>query len=184
MEGMGDVILIMVYPEAYNPIENVARGGGLLPRLFQDHSSKYRTTRGDQKRGTPEEVMRLINAYLPNDWALILIGLSTSIPAILKEGIRGTRILTLDDNVERITILTEWIREHEGAHFEYQWEGSETSALLGEEEKEQEEQEEGGEEQMMVTPNLEPLLQPIEEENEHGIPMEKGVMAQTSETGA
>ena len=34
MEGMEDVILIMVCPEACNPIENVARGGGLLPRLF------------------------------------------------------------------------------------------------------------------------------------------------------
>ena len=44
MEGMGDVILIMVCPEACNPIENVVHGGGLLPRLFQDHPSKYRTT--------------------------------------------------------------------------------------------------------------------------------------------
>ena len=49
MEGMGDVILIMVCPEACNPIENVARGGGPLPRLFQDHPSKYQTARGDQK---------------------------------------------------------------------------------------------------------------------------------------
>ena len=71
--------------------------------------------------------MRLINAYLPKDWALILVGLTTSIPAILEEGFKGTRILTLDDNVERTTILTEWIREHEGAHFEYHWEESETS---------------------------------------------------------
>ena len=119
MEGMGDVILIMVCCEACNPIENVTRGGGPLPRLFQDHPSKYQTARGDQKRRTPEEVMRLINAYLPKDWALILVGLTTSIPAILEEGFRGTRIFTLDDNVERTTILTEWIREHEGAHFEY-----------------------------------------------------------------
>ena len=116
IEGMGDVILIMVCPEACNPIENVARGGGLLPRLFQDHPSQYRTTRGDQKRRTPEEVMRLINAYLPKDWALILMGLTTSVPAIVEDGFRGTRILTLDDNLERTTILTEWIREHEGAH--------------------------------------------------------------------
>ena len=34
----------------------------------------------------------------------------------------------------------------------------------------------------MMTPDLEPLLQPIEEENEHGIPKEKEVMVQTSET--
>ena len=60
MEGMGDVILIMVCPEACNPIDNVARDGGLLPRIFQDHSSKYRTAWKDQKRRIPEEVLRLI----------------------------------------------------------------------------------------------------------------------------
>ena len=141
MEGMGDVILIMVCPEACNPIENVASGGGLLPRLFQDYPSKYQTARGDQKRRTPEEVMHLINAYVPKDWALILVGLTTSIPAILEEGFRGTRILTLHDNVEKTTILTNWIREHEGAHFEYHWEESETSASPGEEEEEEEEEE-------------------------------------------
>ena len=35
---------------------------------------------------------------------------------------------------------------------------------------------------MMMTLDLEPLLQPIEEENEQGIPMEKEVMVQTSKT--
>ena len=118
--------------------------------------------------------MRLIIAYLPKDWTLILVGLTTSVPAIVEDGFIGTRILTLDDNMERTTILTEWIREHEGAHFEYHWEESETSTLPGEEEE--------GEEQMMMTPDLEKLLQPIAEENEQGIPMEKEAMVQTLET--
>ena len=43
------------------------------------------------------------------------------------------------------------------------------------------EEEEEGKELMMMTPDLEPLLQPIEEENEQGIPMENEVMVQTSE---
>ena len=34
---------------------------------------------------------------------------------------------------------------------------------------------------MMRTPDLEAVLQPIEEENEQGIPMEKEVMVKTSE---
>ena len=33
-----------------------------------------------------------------------------------------------------------------------------------------------------MTPDLEPLLQPTQEENEQGIPMEKEIMVQTSET--
>ena len=190
MEGMGDVILIMVCPEAFNPIENVACGGGPLSRLFQDHLLKYKTARGDQKRRIPEEVLRLIYIYLPKDWALILVGLTTTIPAILEERFRETRILTLDDNMERTTILTEWIREHEGAHFEYHWEESETSTLPGEEEEkkkelkqeDEEEKDEESEEQMMMMSDLEPLLQPIEEENEQGIPMEKEVMVTETAT--
>ena len=183
MEGMEDVILIMVCLKACNPIENVVHGGGHLPRLFQDHSSKYKTARGDQKRRTSKEVFCLINAYLPKDWALVLVGLTTSVPTVLEEGFMETRILTLDDNMERTTILTEWIREHEGAFFEYHWKESKTSALPGEkkEEKEKEEKEEG-EEQVMMTSDVEPLIQPIEEENEQGIPMEKEVLVQISET--
>ena len=171
MDGMGDVMLIMVCPEACNPVENVARAGSPLPHLFQDHSSKYKTARGDEKRRTPEEVLRLINAYLPKDWALILVGLTISVPAILEEGFRGSRILILDDNVDRTTILTEWIREHEGVHFEYHWEESETSTLPSKEVEEEEEDEE----QMMTTPDLEALLQPIVEENEQGIPTDRGI---------
>ena len=34
---------------------------------------------------------------------------------------------------------------------------------------------------MVRTPDLEAILQPLEEENEQGIPMEKEVMVQTSE---
>ena len=79
--------------------------------------------------------MRLINAYLPKDWALILMGLTTFVPTILEKGFRGIMILTLDNNVERTLILTEWIREHERAHFEYHWEELETSTLPSEEEK-------------------------------------------------
>ena len=66
------------------------------------------------------------------------MGLTTSVPAILEEGFKGTRILTLDDNVEMTTILTEWIREHE--HFEYHLEESKTSTLPNEEEEEEKEE--------------------------------------------
>ena len=53
--------------------------------------------------------------------------------------------------------------------------------MVEEEEEEEEEGRGGGEEQIMMTPDLEPLLQPIKEENKQGIPMEKEVLIQTSE---
>ena len=41
MEGMEDVIVVMVCPEASNPIGNISIGGMPLPCLFKDHTSKY-----------------------------------------------------------------------------------------------------------------------------------------------
>ena len=110
MEGVGDVILIMVCPLASNPIENIPRGGGPLPRSFQDHASKYGTTSKNQRCRTPEEISRLINTYLLKDWALVLVEFSTSVPAVLDEGFIGSRIITLEEDLERTTVLTEWIR--------------------------------------------------------------------------
>ena len=37
MEGVGDVIIIMVCPPVSNPIENIPCGDGPLPHSFQDH---------------------------------------------------------------------------------------------------------------------------------------------------
>ena len=110
MEVVGDVILIMVRPPASNSIENIPRGSGHVPHSFQDHASKYASKSKNNKCRTPEEVSRLINAYLPKDWALVLVELSTSIPTILDEGFIESRIVTLDEDVERTTLLTEWIR--------------------------------------------------------------------------
>ena len=55
--------------------------------------------------------MRLINAYLSKDWTLILVGFTTSVLAIFEEGFTRTQILILDDNVDKIIILIEWIKE-------------------------------------------------------------------------
>ena len=69
--------------------------------MFYDHTSKYLIMQWDKKRRTLEEIVRLINAYLPKEWALVLVNLSTSVQAITKEGFVGSRILTLDGNEQR-----------------------------------------------------------------------------------
>ena len=146
MEGVGDVILIMVCPSASNPIENILCGGGPLLRSFQDHASKYGSTSKNQRCRTPEEISRLINTYLPKDWALVLVELSTSVPAVLDEGFIGSRIVTLDEDAERMTVLTEWIRQHEGAHFQYSGEKAEASEEPDEDKEEDKQGKEQGEE--------------------------------------
>ena len=54
----------------------------------------------------------------------MLVNLSTSVQAITEEGFMGFRILMLDGNGQRNTKLSEWIREHEGVHFQYPFEGT------------------------------------------------------------
>ena len=43
VQEMGDIIFVMVYPEASNPIENIRSGCRTVPRMFYDHTSKYLT---------------------------------------------------------------------------------------------------------------------------------------------
>ena len=170
MEVVGDVILIMICPPASNPIENIPRSGGPVPRSFQDHASKYASKLKNNICRTPEEVSHLINAYLPKDWALVLVELSTSVRAVLDEGFIGSRIVTLDEDVERTTTLTEWIRQHEGAHFQYSGEKAEASEEPDEDEEEDEQGKEQGEENeyRLRTFDLEPLSHAEEVQAEHG----------------
>ena len=95
MDAIGDVIVVMICRENSNPIDNVSRTNMPLPRVFHDHESKYAATKEDAKRRTPEEISRLVNCYLPKDWALVLVGLSSTIPAIIGEGFKGTQIFII-----------------------------------------------------------------------------------------
>ena len=98
LEEIDNIIFVMVYPDASNPIENIRNGYKIVPRIFYDYTSKYLTIQWDKKQGTPEEIIRFINAYLSKDWALMLVNLNSSIQVITKEGFIGSRILTLDGN--------------------------------------------------------------------------------------
>ena len=99
----------MVYPKASNPIENIRSGCKIVPRIFFDHISKYQTMQWDKKQRTPEEMVQLINAYLPKEWALVLVNLSISIQAITEEEFMESKILTLDGNGQKSTKLSDWI---------------------------------------------------------------------------
>ena len=122
VQEIGDIIFVMVYPKVSNPIENIRNGCKIVPHMFYDHTLKYSTMQWDKKRRTPEEIVRLINAYLPKEWALVLVNLSTSVQAITEEGFMESRILTLDGNGQRSQKLSDWICEHEGVQFQYPFE--------------------------------------------------------------
>ena len=91
----------MVFFEASNPIKTICSGCRTVPRMFYGHTSMYLTMQWDKKRRTPEEIVRLINAYLPKEWTLVLVNVSTSVQAIMEERFMESRILTLNGNGQR-----------------------------------------------------------------------------------
>ena len=78
----------------------------------------------------------------------------------------GSRILTLDGNGQRSTKLSDWIREHEGVHFQY----------LVEETTEAEEPT-GSDDQRSTTPEMEPLVRMLEVCSEEDVDiLDRGMM--------
>ena len=65
IDAIGDVIIVMISPENSNPTDNVSLIYMPLPRVFHNHESKYAAIKGDAKRRTSEEILRLVNCYLP-----------------------------------------------------------------------------------------------------------------------
>ena len=61
----------------------------------------------------------MVNAYLPKEWALVLVGLSSTISAIIEEGFKGIQILSFDDNIKRSMRLTEWVRQYDDVVFQF-----------------------------------------------------------------
>jgi hypothetical protein len=46
MEAIREIVTIMIYPEGFNPIENILCSTEPLSCMFHEHSSKYQTNRG------------------------------------------------------------------------------------------------------------------------------------------
>ena len=49
VQEIGDIIFVMVYPEASNPIKNIHGDCKTVPHMFYDHTSKYPTMQWDKK---------------------------------------------------------------------------------------------------------------------------------------
>ena len=90
-----------------------------LPLSFQDYKSKWAPEVGDSKRRTPEEIAKLVKAYLPEDRMLVLCALGVAIPAICVQGFIGLHILTVDNSNDRDRALSAWMMGHRGAQITY-----------------------------------------------------------------
>ena len=65
-----------------------------------------------------EEILRLFDCYLSKYWVLVLTRFCLAIVVITEEGFKGIQILAFDDNIERSTRLSKWIKQHDGVVFQ------------------------------------------------------------------
>ena len=111
---------MLVCPTHTNPNVNISRTFEVeLPLSFQDYKSKWVCEVGDSKRRTPEEIAKLVKAYLPEGWMLVLCGLGAAIPAICAQSFTRSRILTLDNSNDCDRVLSTWVMGHRGARITY-----------------------------------------------------------------
>ena len=111
---------MLVCPMHTNPNVNISRTfEAELPLSFQDYKSKWAPEVGDSKQRTPEEIAKLVKAYLLEGWMLVLCGLGAAIPAVCAQGFIGSRILIVDNSNDRDRALNAWVMGHRGARIMY-----------------------------------------------------------------
>ena len=57
LKEIGDIIFVMVYPEASNPIENIRSSCGMVPHFFLIIHQSIPTLQWDKKQRTSEEMV-------------------------------------------------------------------------------------------------------------------------------
>ena len=119
-QSVADIVVVLVCPTHTNPNVDIPRTfEAELPLSFQDYKSKWASEVGDSKRRTPKEITKLVKAYLPEGWMLVLCGLGSAIPAIYAQGFTGSRILNVDNSNDRDRALSAWVMGHRGARITY-----------------------------------------------------------------
>ena len=115
-QSIADIVIVLVCPTHTNPNVNILRTlDAKLPLSCQDCKSNWAHELGDSKQRIPKEIPRLMKAYLPEGWMLVLCGLGVAIPAICAQGFTGSRILTIDNSIDCDQVLSAWVMGHRGA---------------------------------------------------------------------
>ena len=119
-QSVVDIVVVLACPTHTNPNVNIPRTfEAELPLSFQDYKSKWAPKVGNSKRRTPEEIAKLVKAYLSEGWMLVLCRLGAAIPAICVQGFIGSRILNVDNSNDRDRALNAWVMGHLGARITY-----------------------------------------------------------------
>ena len=107
-DPFADVVVISYKPQGTNPAENFVCVDGLYKNrtCFVEPDYAWTAPTCDPLARSPELIEQILESYLPENWALVVQGLSVIVPEL--QGSRVRRIVVLEANPERESYVKRW----------------------------------------------------------------------------
>ena len=85
MQAIGGVAIVMEHPTGSKAVENiVCTSGGQLSLAFTNSWNEEKMPEvADTLERSPMELQKMVHAYLPPSWYLVLLGITTSVVDIV-----------------------------------------------------------------------------------------------------
>ena len=97
MQPVGDVAIIMQCPSECSTIDNFPRIQGSLQVMFGDFWSTEVLPRVEDKfERVRMKLKKMVDMFLPRNWALVVLGITMAMPTILKTGFVGSDIIIME----------------------------------------------------------------------------------------
>ena len=112
MQPIGDVGILMQFPKDSSATPNLRQSTENLPLAFFDMWNEERMPRAaDRFERSPSELCRLVKAYLPEEWGLVALGITTAIADIMHDGFVDDQVIVLDSSPTRTRFVYNTLQE-------------------------------------------------------------------------
>jgi hypothetical protein len=107
VQAIGGVTIVMEHPTGFRAVENIVRTPrGQFPLAFTDSWNEDMMPRvADTLERSPTELQRMVRAYLPPSWYLVVIGITTSVVDIVQDGFQGSQVIVVGWSPDRTLFL-------------------------------------------------------------------------------
>ena len=117
-DPFADVVVISYKPRGANPAENFVCVDGLYKNrtCFVELDYAWTASTCDPLARSPKLIEQTLESYLPENWALVVQGLSVIVPEL--QGSRVRRIVVLEANPKRESYVKRWANgdgQHKGS---------------------------------------------------------------------
>jgi hypothetical protein len=107
VQTIGGVAIVMEHPTGSRAVENIVRtpGGQLLLAFTNSWIEDRMSLVADTLERSSTELQRMVRAYLPPSWCLVVVGITTSVVDIVQDGFQGSQVIVVDWSPDRTRFL-------------------------------------------------------------------------------